>query len=95
MQPPALVCFEDRADAFLLGCVDEGAGIDDHDVGFIGMGRQGHARAVQVPGDDLGINKVLRAAKRDESDFHHRRSQRRSHGWWDSRGNVIGDSRSL
>jgi hypothetical protein len=97
MQAPALVGLEDGADAFLLGRVDEGAGVDDHHVGRVGIGREFHAREAQMPGDDFRIDEILGAAERDEADLDRGGAGREddAHGWCDSRVKVSGELPSL
>jgi hypothetical protein len=92
-----LVRFEDGRDAFFLGRVDEGAGIDDHHVGFVGVGREGHARQVEMAGDDFGIDEVLRAAERDQPDLETGGGggEEGAHGWCDSTVKVSGSEWSL
>ena len=58
---------EDGVDGFLLGGVDEGAGVDDEDVGVFGAGGKLGASAMEQAHHDLGINEVLGAAERDEA----------------------------
>ena len=54
--------FEDGVDGFLLGCVDEAAGVDDEDVGLFGPGGQACAAAIEKAHHDLGVDQVLGAA---------------------------------
>ncbi len=58
---------EDGVDGFLLGGVDEGAGVDDEDVGVFGAGGELGTAAMEQAHHDLGVNEVLGAAKRDEA----------------------------
>ena len=60
---------EDRVDRFLLGRINEGAGIDDDDVRVLGVGGDfmpGLARQAQ---HDFAIHKILRTAERQEPEF--------------------------
>jgi len=59
--------FEDRVDGFLLGGIDEAAGVDDDDFGVFGARGQLGAIVVQQAHHNLGIDEVLGAAKRDEA----------------------------
>ncbi len=61
--------FEDGIDRFLFGGVDEGAGVDDDDVGIGGIGGDLGAGAVEQAHHDFAIDQVLGAAEGDESDF--------------------------
>jgi len=54
--------FEDGVDGFLLGGVNEGAGVDDEDVGFFGMSGEASAGAVEQAHHDLGVDEVFGAA---------------------------------
>jgi hypothetical protein len=54
--------FEDGVDGLLLGGVDEGAGVDDEDFGFLGMGGQPRAGVVQHAHHHLGVNEVFGTA---------------------------------
>ena len=58
---------EDGVDGFLLGGVDEGAGVDDEDVGVFGAGGELGAAAMEQAHHDLGVDEVLGAAERDEA----------------------------
>ena len=73
-----LVHLEDVADRFLLGRIDERAGVDDDDVRLFGLGDDGHAGLVQVADHDLAIDEILGATEGNETDFDHaeRRRQR-------------------
>ncbi len=71
-QAALLVRVEDGVDGFLLRGVDEGAGIDDEDIGFVGIGGDVHAAAGGVAEHDLGIDEVLGAAEGDHADLHGR-----------------------
>ena len=52
---------------FLLGGVDEGAGVDDEDIGVFRAGGEASAGAVEEAHHDLGIDEVFGAAERDEA----------------------------
>jgi hypothetical protein len=54
--------FEDGIYGFLLGGVDEGAGINDEDFGFFGMGGETGAGAVEQAHHDLGVYEVFGTA---------------------------------
>jgi hypothetical protein len=54
-------------DRFLLGGIDEGAGVDDEDLGVFGAGGEACAGAVEKAHHDLGVDEVFGAAERDES----------------------------
>ena len=56
----------DDAERFLPGRFDEAAGVDDHHVGAIGVGRQRVPLLNQFSQHALGIDEVFRAAKADE-----------------------------
>jgi hypothetical protein len=58
---------EDGVDGFLLGHVDERAGVDDEDVGEFRIGRERHAGLREVADHDFGVDQVFGAAKRDET----------------------------
>ena len=58
---------EDGVDGFLFGAVDEGAGVDDEDVGVFGAGRELGAAAMEQAHHDLGVDEVFGAAERDEA----------------------------
>ena len=66
---------EDGVDGFLLGGVDEAAGVDDEYVGVFGTGSELCAAAVEQAHHDLGVDEVLGAAERDEA-------YRRAVGFW-------------
>jgi hypothetical protein len=61
---------EDGVNRFLLGLVDERAGIDDEDVGILRIAGQLMARLLGEPEHDLGVDEVLRAAEGDHSNLH-------------------------
>ena len=54
--------FEDGVDGFLLGGVDEAAGVDDEDFGLFGVGGEARAGAVEQAHHDLGVDEVFGAA---------------------------------
>ena len=60
---------KDGIDALLLGGVDEGAGVDDEDLGVFGALGQLGAVVVKQAHHDLGVDEVFGAAERDEADF--------------------------
>ena len=60
---------EDGVHGLLLGGIDEGAGVDDDDVGVGGgLGQRG-AVVVDQAHHDLGVDEVLGAAEGDEADL--------------------------
>ena len=59
---------EDGVDRFLLGRVDEGAGVDDEDIGGFGVGGDARAGAVEQAHHDLAVDEVFGAAEADEAD---------------------------
>ena len=60
---------EDGVHRFLLGGVDERAGVNDNDVGVFGAGRNLCATLRQQPHHDLAIHQVLGAAEAHKPDF--------------------------
>jgi hypothetical protein len=66
-----LVHFEDVADRFLFGRVDERARVDDHHVRFVRIGDNGHPGLVQRADHDLGVDEVLGTTEGNEADFDH------------------------
>jgi len=60
---------EDGVDGFLLGGVDEGAGVYDEDLGLFGAGGQARAAAVEEAHHDLGFDQVFGAAEADKADL--------------------------
>jgi hypothetical protein len=62
-------CFADGAERFLLGAVEETAGVDNDQVGAVMLARQLVAFGAQ-PGDDaLGIHQRLGATQGNKADF--------------------------
>ena len=59
---------EDGVDRFLLGRVDEGAGVDDQDVGGFGVAGDARAGVVEQAHHDFAVDEVFGAAEADESD---------------------------
>ena len=59
----------DRAERFLLGAVEEAAGVDDDDVGAVMLARELIAFRAQARDDALGIHQRLGASKRNKADF--------------------------
>ena len=53
---------EDGVDGFLLGGVDEGAGVDDEDVGLVDVSGEARAGAIEQAHHDLGVDEVFGAA---------------------------------
>ncbi len=60
--------FQDRVDRFLLGGVNEGAGIDDEDVGLPGIGGEAGAGLLQQAHHDFAIHQIFGAAEADKAD---------------------------
>ena len=58
---------EDGVDGLLLGGVDEGAGVDDDDLGIFGVRGEFGSVVVEETHHDLGIDEVFRAAEGDEA----------------------------
>jgi len=65
----AAMGLQDRPDALLLGRIDESAGVDQHDVGLVGLGGEFVAVALGIAEHDLGIDEVLGATEADQADF--------------------------
>ena len=61
---------DDGVDGFLLGGVDEGAGVDDEEVGLLGGGA-GVAGGEEVAKHDFGVDEVFGAAEGDDCDVGH------------------------
>ena len=70
--PPceSLCCdhFQDGVDGLLLGRVDEGAGVDDDDVGVLCGGGELGAVVMEEAHHDSGVDEIFRAAEGDEAD---------------------------
>ena len=60
--------FQDSVDRFLLGGVNEGAGIDDEDVGLPGIGGEAGAGLLQQAHHDFAIHQIFGAAEADKAD---------------------------
>ena len=58
---------EDGVDGLLLGGVDEGAGVDDDDLGVFGSGGEFGSVVVEEAHHDLGVDEVFGAAEGDEA----------------------------
>ena len=58
----------DDAERLLAGRFDEAAGVDDDDIGAVGVGREGVAVLRQLAEHALAIDEVLRAAEADEGE---------------------------
>jgi hypothetical protein len=71
--------FEDGIDGFLLGAGDEGAGIDDNDIGGIGVGSEFGSGLGEHTHHDLAIDEVFGATEAHES-YLGRGRQERSRG---------------
>src|SRR4029078_11511160 len=61
---------EDGVDRLLLGVVDEGAGVDDDDVGVARVGRDLVARLLGVAEHHLAVDEVLGTTEGDETYLH-------------------------
>jgi hypothetical protein len=59
----------DRVERFLLGAVEEAAGVDDHHVGAVIGVRDDIALRPQLGQDPLGIHQRLRTAEADDADL--------------------------
>ncbi len=68
-QAAGLMGFEDGLDGFLLGGVDESAGVDYEDIGFLGVAGNFHAAGKNAAEHHFGIHEVLGAAEADHADF--------------------------
>ena len=61
--------FEDGIDGFLLGGIDEAAGVDHQHVGLVGMRRQLVPAGHKLAHHDFAIHEVLGTAQTDKTDF--------------------------
>ena len=59
----------DGPQQLLLGAVEKAAGIDDHQIGAVVLGREFVAFRAQARDDALGIDQCLGAAERDKADL--------------------------
>ena len=67
LAPATLVAqAQDRVDRLLAGLVDEGARVDDDDVGLVGRIDRRHAVGSETTLELVGVDLVLRAAERLE-----------------------------
>jgi hypothetical protein len=64
-----LVRIEDCFDRFLLGRIDEGAGVDDQHICFIRTGGDFHSVLQNASEHDLGIDQIFRASQADHADL--------------------------
>src|ERR1051325_953585 len=62
--------FQNSVDRFLLGRLDEAAGIDDHRVGLSSIRRNLITGLLELAHHDLAVHQILRTAQTDKSDFH-------------------------
>ena len=69
LHAPLFVGIEDGLDGFLLGGIDERAGVDDEYVGVVGICREPEAFFLEAAEHDFGIHKIFGAAEADHSDF--------------------------
>ena len=60
---------QDGVDRFLFGGIDETAGVDDQDIGLIGMRGEFVAPGDELPHHDFTIDEVFGTAQTDETDF--------------------------
>ncbi len=60
---------EDGVDRLLLGAVDEGAGVDDDDVGVFSAAGKFGSGAGKIAHHDFTIDKILGTAQADEADL--------------------------
>ena len=61
---------EDRVDRFLLGGIDERAGVDDEHVGLRRVLCELVTRLLREPQHHLGVDEVFRTAQTDQTDLH-------------------------
>ena len=61
--------FADGLEAFLLGAVEEAAGVDEHDIGAGIVGRKAVALGAQLGHDAFAIDQRFGAAEADEANF--------------------------
>jgi hypothetical protein len=59
---------QQRVDRVLLGLLHEAAGVDDRDVGVLGVVDEVPALGLEPPGELLGVDVVAGAAERDDGD---------------------------
>ena len=59
---------EDGVDRLALRLVDEGAGVDDHGLGRVGVGHDLVAATRELAEQDLAVDEVLGAAEADQAD---------------------------
>ena len=64
--------FEDGVDGFLLGGVDERAGIDDDDVGVLRMSGEFVPIEDEISHHDFGVDEILGAAETNKTYFQSR-----------------------
>ena len=65
-----LVQLENRINGFLLGLVDEPAGINDQYIGLFGVVSQDHPVARERAEHDFAVHEVLGATEADQPDFN-------------------------
>ena len=61
---------QNRPDRFLLRGVDEPAGVDQHDLGFVEISRRLGSTGLERGEDSLGVDRVLVAAQADQAELH-------------------------
>ena len=61
--------FENGVDGFLLGRIDEAAGVDDEHVGLIGMRRELVPARGELAHHDFAVDQILGTAQADKTDF--------------------------
>ena len=65
-----LVGFQDGVDAFLLGGIDEGTGVNDHNIGGGGIVRNLDSAFNERAEHDFGIDKIFGAAEGNKPHAH-------------------------
>jgi len=69
-----LVDLQNMSDRLLFGGIDEGAGVDDDDVGLLRFGNDCHAGLMQMADHDLAIDEIFGATEGNETDGNHERA---------------------
>ena len=92
-QSALLVGFQDGFDGFFLGRIDEAAGIDNEDIGFLWVGCDFEALASGISQHDLGIDQIFGAAQADHAHFGRAGKTSVFHGWLgDREGSGVDES---
>ncbi len=78
MEATIAVGFENSGNALGFSGINEGAGVNDKDVGFGGVGGEFHASGAKVAEHNFGIDEIFSTTEGDETDFsgHGRRATR-------------------